>query len=115
MVENQFTLGALIAFLETYEDSENTIFREGFANPCSYRGYYDQVAFEPATNVSVDSMLLHARSALNHTFTGYKGGQCKMLAGTLCWLAAWGCEGIPMMHPGTQPRTWWEPPVPPEE
>lgn len=29
----------------------------GFKNPHSYRGYYDCLAFEPAENVTVASML----------------------------------------------------------
>lgn len=47
----------------------------GFAAPRSYRGYYEDVAFKPAENVSVASMLRHAESALGATFEGYKAGQ----------------------------------------
>lgn len=50
----------------------------GFANPHSYRGVYAHLAFEPARDVTVASMLACARGALGQTFTGYKGGEYEM-------------------------------------
>lgn len=75
----------LIDELEKY-DLENVV-RFGFANPHSYRGYYHELAFEPANNVSVGDMLAAAEGALNFTFEGYKGGEFTMDADTQCWLA----------------------------
>lgn len=52
--------------------------REGFANPHSYRGYYDQLAFEPAYGVTIGSMLDAAKSAVGAIYYGYKGGSYRM-------------------------------------
>ena len=54
-------LQELIDALETYDPS--IVVREGFAEPHSYRGYYEQLAFEPAYGVTIGSMLSAARSA----------------------------------------------------
>src|SRR5690242_3575186 len=81
-------LGDLIKRLEL-EDSARVL-PLGFHNPHSYRGYYDQLAFEPASNVSVASLLAAARSALGKTFTGYKGGEYLMGSETPCWIAKYG-------------------------
>jgi hypothetical protein len=85
------TLDELIKRLER-ADPELSV-RHGFAKPMSYRGYYEQLAFEPAENVTVGSMLEHARSALGKTFTGYKGGEYEMHEYTDVWLARYGCTG----------------------
>lgn len=65
----------------------------GFANPHSYRGYYDELAFEPTKNVSFGEMLEAAKSARGATFEGYKGGKYTMHDYTDCYLAAWGRLG----------------------
>ena len=65
----------------------------GFAAPRSYRGYYEDVAFKPAENVSVASMLRHAESALGATFEGYKGGKYTMGERTTCWISNYGESG----------------------
>lgn len=65
----------------------------GFAEPGSYRGYYNDLAFKPTRNVTVASMLAHAESALGATFEGYKGGEYTMDEWTTCWIAEYGCAG----------------------
>lgn len=65
----------------------------GFGSPHSYRGYYFDLAFEPAENVTVASMLTHAKSALGATFTGYKGGEYTMGEYTDCYIAGYGESG----------------------
>jgi len=85
------TLGELIKFLEAHDPER--VCPIGFAEPHSYRGYYDQLAFEPAENVTVGSMLACARDALDRTFTGYKGGDYKMDEWTDVWLAEYGHTG----------------------
>lgn len=73
---------------------QNHVAPLGFAEPMSYRGYYYDVAFEPAHNVTVASMLAHAKSALGATFMGYKGGDYTMGPYTDCYIAGWGqCDG----------------------
>lgn len=78
----------IIAALEAADPTHIAEF--GFGAPKSYRGYYEDVAFEPERNVSVGSMLEHARSALGATFQGYKGGQYTMHEYTDCWIASYG-------------------------
>ncbi|MCK5604415.1 hypothetical protein KAR91_21170 [Candidatus Pacearchaeota archaeon] len=70
------TLGELIVALESHD--QDRVIPLGFNNPHSYRGYYDELAFEPAENVTVGAMLKDAKSALGKTFTGYKGGDYTM-------------------------------------
>lgn len=85
------TLGELIERLEAEDPAK--VVRQGFANPDSYRGYYHDLAFEPAWNVSVADMLADARSALGATFQGWKGGDFTMGEYTDCWLAVRGDTG----------------------
>ena len=67
--------------------------RNGFRHPHSYRGYYDQLAFEPAENVTVGEMLACAEAAMGATYEGYKGGDYKMGEWTEVNLASYGSEG----------------------
>ena len=62
----------------------------GFGSPHSYRGNYFDIAFEPESNVTVASMLAHAKSALGATFRGYKGGEYTMGEYTDCYIAQYG-------------------------
>ena len=78
----------LITFLEG--EDQALVLPVGFARPHSYRGFYDELAFEPAENVTVGAMLSDARSALNSTFEGWKGGEFVMGDYTPCWLAVEG-------------------------
>ena len=78
-------LAELIKALEA-EDPERAL-PLGFANPHSYRGYYEQLAFEPVADVTISDMLKAARSALNTTYEGWKGGDFTMHKRTDCWLA----------------------------
>lgn len=82
------TLGELIAVLETAEP--DLVLPLGFHNPHSYRGDYMDLAFEPAANVTVSAMLADARTALDNTYQGWKGGDYTMDAYTDCWLATQG-------------------------
>lgn len=75
------TLGKLIQFLERMDPDR--LMEKGFHNPHSYRGYYDQLAFEPADDVTVERMLAEAKRALGNTYTGWKGGEFTMDANTI--------------------------------
>lgn len=81
-------LDELIAALDA--EDPNLIVPLGFARPHSYRGYYSELAFEPALNVTVGSMLAAARSAKGATYQGWKGGDYTMDGYTDCWLAEQG-------------------------
>jgi hypothetical protein len=50
----------------------------GFDNPHSYRGYYDELAFEPCGETTVGAMLEAAQSAVGATYQGWKGGDFTM-------------------------------------
>lgn len=65
----------------------------GFGAPMSYRGDYCALAFNPERNVTVASMLAHARSALGATFEGYNGGDFTMHEYTYCYIGAYGESG----------------------
>jgi hypothetical protein len=68
--------------------------RIGFRHPHSYRGYYMDLAFERAENVTVGEMLAAAESALDATFQGWKGGDYTMSGYTDTWLVEReGCVG----------------------
>lgn len=88
------TLKDLITALESAP--QDKVVRHGFGHPHSYRGYYDELAFEPVENVTVAQMLADAKSALGATYCGYKGGSYTMSEWTPVWLAECGScgEGI---------------------
>lgn len=68
----------------------NTIVKHGFGRARSYRGSYEDLAFEPESNVTIGSMLDIARGALGCTFQGYKGGTYLMSTWTQCWISPYG-------------------------
>lgn len=53
----------------------------------SFRGYYDQVAFEPTPGATAALALEEAEYAVGHTFEGWKGGDYTMDESTMCWVA----------------------------
>ncbi|MDE2233816.1 MAG: hypothetical protein KGJ90_06985 [Patescibacteria group bacterium] len=78
----------MIKWLEKQDPSY--IVTHGFGEPASYRGNYADVAFVPKENVTFGSMLAHAKSALNSTFSGYKGGQYTMHEYVEAYIAEYG-------------------------
>jgi hypothetical protein len=81
-------LGELINRLK--EEDYALVVPNGFGSPHSYRGYYEQLAFEPAKDVTIGSMLKCARACVGKIFIGYKGGNFEMNTYTECWLAEYG-------------------------
>lgn len=79
------TLDELITALEAEDPGK--VLPLGFSHPHSFRGFYEQLAFEPTTDVTVGEMLADARSARGATYEGWKGGSYTMLGWTDCWLA----------------------------
>lgn len=90
-------LGDLIARLEREDPAR--VLPIGFADPHSYRGYYEQLAFEPRRNIAIGDMLEAARSALGTTYEGYKGGEYTMADWTTCWIAHEGSTSDNMIGP----------------
>jgi len=85
------TLGQLIEILK--KEDPSVVVRNGFHYPHSYRGYYDELAFEPCGKITIDEMLSAARSALGGVFNGYKGEEYTMFEHTPVWLANRGETG----------------------
>jgi len=87
----QMTLGDLIKFLES-ADSPKEI--KGLGDLDSYRGYYSDLAFEPAVETKTATELLEqCKSAMGKIFQGYKGGDYVMGETTPLWLANYGSCG----------------------
>ena len=84
-------LGELIGHLEKLDPDQPVA--HGFGRPHSYRGYYDELAFEPVADTTVGAMLAEAREALGTTYQGYKGGDYTMTEHTGVWLACCGETG----------------------
>lgn len=80
------TLGELIAELEKLPPTAVV----GLGNAHSYRGYYNDLAFEPKEGATAAELLAEARSCIGRTFTGYKGGEYVMEEYTDCWCSPWG-------------------------
>lgn len=78
-------LAELIDTLERYPSEQEV--RHGLGNPHSYRGYYEQLAFEPIRDTSVGQMLDAANSCVGRSFAGWKGGDFVMTPDTQVWLS----------------------------
>lgn len=82
---NGVKLGVLIQALEAIPDRGRVVL-QGWKHPHSYRGFYEDLAFQKAESVTIQSMLDCARSALGSTFSGWKGGDYTMDEHTSIWL-----------------------------
>jgi hypothetical protein len=84
-------LGELIRFLGLFESDRQCT--HGFCNPHSYRGFYNKLAFEPCDSMAVKSLREMAESAVESTYSGYKGGEYTMTLNTSVYLADYGSCG----------------------
>jgi len=66
------TLGEYIEKLKTLDPEKKVPI--GLGGPHSWRGRYDELAFEPVKDTTVKEMLEAAESALNSYQHGWKGG-----------------------------------------
>ncbi len=82
------TLGELIAYLSALP--QDSVFPMGLFHPHSYRGYYEQLAFEIFPFSRVSDMLGCAQECIGQSFTGYKGGNYIMGLSTPVWIAPHG-------------------------
>lgn len=96
----------LIDWLE--KQNPDAIVPHGFGSPMSYRGNFQDLAFEPVKNARLGDMLLHARSALGRTFDSYKGGGFTMREYTDCWIAEYGGSGLDADKIGPTMMKLWE-------
>lgn len=66
---------------------QNRELHHGLTNPHSYRGFYEDIAFEPTnTPTSVADVLAVAQSVIGQTYEGWKGGSYTMTIGCLIHL-----------------------------
>lgn len=91
LLDSYFGLGQLIEYLEGCD--QDYVCSIGFTNAHSWRGCYDELAFEPARNVKISYMLDLAKKCLGREFQGYKGGWFTMTESTDVWLAYEGQGG----------------------
>jgi hypothetical protein len=93
--ETQMTLGKLIAALEAMPQGTHVA---NLRDAHSYRGYYSDLAFEPAMGTRPAAELLaECRNAMGRVFEGYKGGDFVMGETTPVWVACYGCTGDKLM------------------
>jgi hypothetical protein len=87
------TLGSLVERLEA-EDPDAEVYGLGVLK--SYRGYYDDLAFDPeARRCTVADLLAECRRAMGRVFSGYKGGDFLMGETTPLWVSPYGdCTGM---------------------
>ncbi len=92
--ESQMTLGRLIDLLSSL-DPESKM--EGMCHPHSYRGYYDDLAFERCEDMPVGKVLEMANCCMGEIFRGYKGGDFQMGRNTPLWIATYGNCGAKLV------------------
>jgi hypothetical protein len=93
--ESQMTLGKLIDALAAVPPETEL---QGFGEPHSYRGYYDDLAFEKmGEKTTAGKALEMARACMGEIFEGYKGGEFQMGRNTPVWLAKDGSCGMKIM------------------
>lgn len=96
--ETQMTLGDLIACIQKLTPGQMIT---GLHRPHSYRGYYSDLAFEAGDKRSAADTLAMLRECMGKEFTGYKGGEYHMHAGTPCWQADYGTCGLKIVGFGS--------------
>lgn len=80
---DQLTLGELIDKLSTMDP-------DIVLNLCgshSYRGFYDEIAFQEVPGATVKDLLNDTDRALSVPYRGWKGGEYRMYLSTPCWIA----------------------------
>src|SRR5262245_21405288 len=67
---------------------------KGIHDLMSYRGYYEDLAISPQSNIkTVGEVLVQARDALGEVFQGYKGGDFPMNKLSFLWVGEYGESG----------------------
>lgn len=87
------TLGGLI--IRLHELPQDMMMQSLFY-PHSYRGYYDDLAFEPSQPSDVrkvSDQLADCKKIVGRVFNGYKGGDYTVRYETPVWIAEYGCCG----------------------
>lgn len=94
LLQTQLTVGEMITLLKSL-DAEALV--PYLKKPHSYRGWYQDLAFEYSGGSIYAGELLKTFLALVNTdMDGYKGGTYRITERTLLWLATIGENGIPI-------------------
>ena len=111
---SQMTLGELIAALDELPTGRRVV---GFGEPHSYRGYYEDLAFEPSQEAeTVAELRERCQNCMGQIFEGYKGGDFPMHANTAVWISSYGVNSgdrlvaldieSDVIRPITKPEEW---------
>lgn len=98
----QMTLGSLIDGLADLDGAMPIVIDRFDSAPGefgSYRGYYEQIAFEPSGEFGTVAEFSKAAHAANgSTMEGYKGGDYIMHRDTMVWCSSYGlCSGLRLL------------------
>ena len=85
----QYTLNDLIERLRELPQDMPILLGDAF----SYRGYYEDISFEPFDMVTVKEALIEAENSNGAIFEGWKGGDFRMDNDTPVWYAHEGSSG----------------------
>jgi hypothetical protein len=91
------SLGQLMAKLDALPHGMEVMADTGafIGQEHSYRGYYDDLAFEPTSEPSnVGTLRVMISRAYQGPYQGYKGGDYIYTDDTPLWLAPYGCTGL---------------------
>lgn len=83
---NLGTLDTIFSKLE----NDDFVFATCFGEPMSYRGFYDEVAFEPSYNRKLSDVKSNINKAFTEQFEGYKGGEYSYDSLTTAHIASYG-------------------------
>lgn len=96
--ETQMTLGKMIDVLKTMPKDTQVA---NLISPHSYRGYYEDIAFEKRQGTrSAGELLSDCEKSVGRVFVGYKGGDYRMEETTPAWVAEYGCCGEKILSIG---------------
>lgn len=105
--ETQMTLGGLIEALAQMPGDTQVA---ALCHAHSYRGYYEDIAFDCEENATrpAAELLAECREAMGRVFTGYKGGHYMMGETTPVWIAEYGSCGERLIAIGDDGTTTTE-------
>jgi hypothetical protein len=97
----QMTLGKLLDALYTMDPMMGI---QISGEPHSYRGYYEDLAFEPTVVVYTIATIISRieKTCMGQVFHGYKGGEFAMHRNTPLWIANYGSTGQKLLGLDTE-------------
>ena len=87
-------LNQLIKWLR--KQDQNLIVKDGFGEPHSDGGNYKDLAFDPAKETTIETMLKYAYSAVDRAFKGWEAGSFTMDGSSNVLIVEFGEEGEPI-------------------